>query len=119
MVGVAWPEARSILRLAFPIAITQIGMVLYGVVAMIFVGRHFQQSLGVTAPLVVGIGVVNLANALLDPALIFGRFGAPALGVRGPAVATQAANGVMLIVAALAAASRLRSIAFRFHGWHR
>jgi Na+-driven multidrug efflux pump len=34
-----WPEARSVLKLAGPIAVTQIGMVLYGTVDMLFVGR--------------------------------------------------------------------------------
>ncbi len=223
-----WPEARSVLRLALPIALTQIGMVLYGTVDMLFVGRlgpvalasvglgamtyftgfvvgmgvvmgidshsskafgagrpdecgqllvhtlalalavaaplffayglavpvyrligvdpasaagaasylrilrwavfpglcfvacrQFLQSMSVTAPLVAAIVIGNLANAFLDNALVFGRFGAPALGVRGSALATLAANGVMLATVAVAAWLRLRAISFRFRGWRR
>jgi MATE family multidrug resistance protein len=46
-----WPEARSVLKLALPIALTQIGMVLYGTVDMLFVGR-----LGPVAIASVGLG---------------------------------------------------------------
>src|SRR3954470_3510751 len=46
-----WKEARSVLRLAVPIALTQIGMVLYGTVDMLFVGR-----LGPVAIAAVGLG---------------------------------------------------------------
>ena len=223
-----WSEARSVLRLAVPIALTQIGMVLYGTVDMIFVGRlgsiaiaavglgamtyftgfvvgmgvvmgidshsskafgagrrdecgqllvhtlalslavatplffsyalagpvfrligvdpavvsaavgylkvlrwaifpglcfvacrQFLQSMSVTSPLLAAIVIGNMVNAFLDAALVFGRFGAPALGVRGSAVATLAANGVMLSIAAAAAQGRLKAISFRFHGWRR
>lgn len=223
-----WPETRSVLRLAAPIAVTQIGMVLYGTVDMLFVGRlgpaaiasvglgsmtyftvfvigmgivmgidshsskafgagrpdlcgqllvhtlalalmtatalfsiyllagpayrligiapevvagavsylkilrwaifpglcfvacrQFLQSMNVTAPLVAAIVLGNIANALLDAALVFGLFGFPALGVRGSAFATLGANAVMLLIAALAARRMLRAHDFRFHGWHR
>jgi MATE family multidrug resistance protein len=223
-----WTEARSVLRLAVPIALTQIGMVLYGTVDMMFVGRlgsgaiaavglgsmtyftlfvigmgvvmgidshsakafgagkpdlcgqllvhtvvlalavatplffayslagpiyrvigvdpvvisgavsylqvlrwgvfpglcfvacrQFLQSMSVTSPLVAAIVVGNLVNAFLDATLVFGRFGAPALGVRGSAFATLAANLVMLAVSAAASWERLRRIHFRFRGWRR
>ena len=226
--GFPWPEARSVLKLAGPIALTQIGMVLYGTVDMLFVGRlgpvaiaavglgsmtyftgfvvgmgivmgidshsskafgagrpdlcgqllvhtlvlalavalplfflfglagyafrfigvdpraaegaveylsifrwgvfpglcfvacrQFLQSMSVTRPLVVAIVVGNLVNAAIDWIFIFGRFGAPALGVRGSAFATLGANGVMFAIAAAAAWSHLRAISFKFHGWHR
>ncbi len=223
-----WPEARSVLQLAGPIALTQIGMVMYGTVDMIFVGRlgpvaiasvglgsmtyftgfvvgmgivmgidshsskafgagrpdlcgqllvhtlvlalavavplffvfsfagwayrligvdpraidgavgylnilrwgvfpglcfvacrQFLQSMSVTTPLLVAIVLGNLVNAFLDAVLIFGRLGAPALGVRGSAFATLTANLVMFSVVAIASWSRLDAIAFKFHGWHR
>lgn len=223
-----WPEARSVMTLAAPIAVTQIGMVLYGTVDMLFVGRlgpaaiaavglgsmtyftgfvvgmgvvmgidshsskafgagrpdlcgqllvhtlaialgvalplfflfalagpifraigvapdalegavaylnilrwgvfpglcfvacrQFLQSMSVTSPLLAAIVAGNLANAALDAALVFGRWGAPALGVRGSAFATLAANIVMLSVAGGSAWLRLRAIEFRFHGWRR
>lgn len=221
-----WPETRSVLRLAAPIALTQIGMVLYGTVDMLFVGRlgpaaissvglggityftvfvvgmgvvmgidshsskafgagrpdlcgqllihtlvlalataatlfsvywlagpvfrligvapevadgavaylrilrwaifpglcfvacrQFLQSMNVTAPLVAAIVLGNAANALLDAALVFGRFGFPAWGVNGSAFATLGANGVMLSIVAFAARRQLRTSGFRFHGW--
>jgi MATE family multidrug resistance protein len=223
-----WPEARSVLALALPIALTQIGMVLYGTVDMLFVGRlgpvaiaavglgsmtyftgfvvgmgvvmgidshsskafgagrpdlcgqllvhtlaialaaalplflayawagpifralgvapevvsaavgyiailrwavfpglcfvacrQFLQSMSVTSPLLAAIVVGNLGNAVMDAAFVFGRWGCPALGVRGSAYATLGANLIMLAVAGGAAWARLRAIEFRFHGWHR
>jgi MATE family multidrug resistance protein len=81
--------------------------------------RQFLQSMSVTAPLVAAIVIGNCANAFLDAALVLGHFGAPSFGVRGSAMATLAANGVMLSVVAIAALWRLRSIDFRFGGWHR
>jgi MATE family multidrug resistance protein len=223
-----WAEARSVLSLAVPIALTQIGMVLYGTVDMMFVGRlgpaaiaavglgsmtyftgfvvgmgvvmgidahssrafgagrpqecgqllvhtlalalavatpvffsyalagpvfrligvdpaavagavgylrvlrwavfpglcfvacrQFLQSISVTSPLLVAIVAGNLANAFLDAALVFGRFGAPALGIRGSAFATLAATGVMLAITAAAARGRLGEFGFRFRGWRR
>ncbi|MDP3544449.1 MAG: MATE family efflux transporter [Elusimicrobiota bacterium] len=223
-----WPEARSVLKLAGPIALTQIGMVLYGTVDMLFVGRlgpvaiasvglgsmtyftcfvvgmgivmgidshsskafgagrpdlcgqllvhtlvlalavalpafflcglagwafrligvdpraaegaveylsilrwgvfpglcfvacrQFLQSMSVTTPLLVAIVAGNLVNAALDYLLIFGSLGAPRLGVPGSAYASLAANVVMFAAVAFASWSRLRAIAFKFHGWHR
>jgi len=81
--------------------------------------RQFLQSMNVTAPLVAAIVLGNITNALLDAALVFGRFGTPALGVQGSAFATLGANGVMLLIAAVAARRMLRAHDFRFHGWHR
>lgn len=223
-----WPEARSVLQLAGPIAVTQIGMVLYGTVDMLFVGRlgpvaiasvglgsmtyftgfvvgmgivmgidshsskafgagrpdlcgqllvhtlvlalavalplfflfglageiyrfigvdpraaegaiaylrvlrwgvfpglcfvacrQFLQSMSVTTPLMVAMTAGNLVNAALDAALVFGRWGAPNLGVPGSAYATLCANLVMFSVVAVSAWGRLRAIAFVFHGWHK
>jgi MATE family multidrug resistance protein len=87
--------------------------------ALAFVAcRQYLQSMSVTRPQVIAIVIGNLANALLDYSLVFGRLGAPALGVRGSAFATLTANFVMLLVMALAARARLGP-AFRFAGWRR
>ena len=51
----------------------------------------------VTVPLYIIAGTV-LANFLLDPVLIFGKFGVPALGVMGAAIATTIAQGLAAII---------------------
>lgn len=81
--------------------------------------RQFLQSMNVTRPLLAAIILGNLVNAFIDWLLIFGRWGTPALGVRGSACATLCANFVMLSVVIWASVSRLRAANFRFHGWHR
>ncbi len=81
--------------------------------------RQFLQSMSVTTPLLYAIVLGNIVNASLDAILIFGRLGAPALGVRGSAFATLTANFVMFAVVAIASWRRLHAIAFKFHGWHR
>jgi multidrug resistance protein, MATE family len=50
--------------------------------------RQSLQSMHRTAPIMVSIVVANLVNAALNYVLIFGHFGAPALGVVGSAWAT-------------------------------
>lgn len=50
--------------------------------------RQSLQSLHLTAPIMISIVVANLVNAALNWVLIFGHFGAPALGVIGSAWAT-------------------------------
>ncbi len=80
--------------------------------------RQFLQSMSITAPLLVAIVAGNLANAALDYLLIFGSLGAPRLGVPGSAYASLAANTTMFAVVAWSSWSRLRAIAFKFHGWH-
>jgi MATE family multidrug resistance protein len=81
--------------------------------------RQFLQSMNVTVPVVAAIVVGNLANAFLDVALVYGRFGAPAFGVNGSACATLSANVIMLSFAAGSALLRLSAIDFRFRGWSR
>lgn len=81
--------------------------------------RQFLQSMSVTTPLLVAIVAGNLVNAALDYLLIFGSLGAPRLGVPGSAYASLAANATMFAVVAFSSWSRLRAIAFKFHGWHR
>ena len=63
---VRFEHARSVLSLAAPIALTQIGMVLYGTVDMLFVGRLGPAAIGAVGlcsvtyftALVVGMGIV-------------------------------------------------------------
>jgi len=58
-------------------------------VFVLFVGGHsiFQASGSTVIPMVLMIAA-NGVNLVLDPILIFGLYGAPALGIRGAAIAT-------------------------------
>jgi MATE family multidrug resistance protein len=55
---------------------------------LFIVFRQTLQAMGRIAPIVWVTLAANLLNALLDWVLIYGRFGAPALGVAGAALAT-------------------------------
>jgi MATE family multidrug resistance protein len=81
---------------------------------LFFVVRAGFDGLGRTrVGMVVGVGM-NLLNALLNWVLIFGKLGAPALGVQGAALASTAAA----VVAALAMlAWALRPAMRRRFGW--
>ena len=61
------------------------------------IGRQTLQALGRLKPIVVTIVGANLANILLNWVLIFGKFGAPALGVAGSSIATSASRWLMAI----------------------
>ena len=60
--------------------------------------RQSLQSMRVTAPIVVAIVIANLANAALNWILIFGRLGAPALGVVGSAWATTLSRWLLALL---------------------
>ncbi|MEA2604650.1 MAG: multidrug resistance protein family [Acidobacteriota bacterium] len=66
--------------------------------------RQTLQAMSVVRPAMVAIVVGNLTNVLFNYILIFGRFGAPALGVPGSAYSTSIARWVMFFY--LLAASR-------------
>jgi len=50
--------------------------------------RRYLQALGIVGPAMVALILANVVNIVVNWILIFGRFGAPALGVRGAAYAT-------------------------------
>ena len=81
--------------------------------------RQYLQAQDVTRPLMVAVALSNGVNAFLNWVLIFGNLGAPALGVRGSALASVSANVFMLALVGGAAASRVRASGWKFHGWHR
>ena len=60
------------------------------------------------------ITVAAITNAILDPILIFGWFGIPAMGIRGAAVASLIANSVMLALSWALLIGRMRVMASPF-----
>ncbi len=60
--------------------------------------RRYLQGIGVVRPVTVALIFANVFNAVVNWVLIFGHFGAPALGVAGAAWATVAARTVMACV---------------------
>ena len=60
--------------------------------------RQSLQALGRTRPIVVTIVVANLVNAFLNWVLIFGHFGAPAMGVAGSAWATTLSRWLLCLL---------------------
>jgi MATE family, multidrug efflux pump len=60
--------------------------------------RQTLQALQLVRPIVLTMIVANLANLLLNWVLIFGRLGAPALGVGGSAWATAVSRWLMVIL---------------------
>jgi MATE family multidrug resistance protein len=60
--------------------------------------RQTLQAMQRVRPIVITIVVANVANAIVNWVLIFGKLGAPALGVAGAAWATSASRWVMIVV---------------------
>jgi MATE family multidrug resistance protein len=71
--------------------------------------RRYLQGMGIVRPVMIALVIANVANALLNWVLIFGRYGAPALGVTGAAWATVGSRVVM-------AGFLLAVIVYREHG---
>jgi MATE family, multidrug efflux pump len=57
--------------------------------------RRYLQGMGVVRPVMVALVSANIVNAVVNWVLIFGKLGAPALGVRGSAWATVLARVMM------------------------
>ena len=57
--------------------------------------RRYLQGMGIVRPVTAALVLANVLNAVVNWMLIFGRLGAPALGVRGSAWATVGARVVM------------------------
>lgn len=65
--------------------------------------RQTLQAMHHTRAIVITIVIANLANVLANWMLIFGKLGAPALGVLGAAIATSISRWVMFFLLALMA----------------
>lgn len=86
--------------------------------AFIAVEAVFRASGDTRTPTVILL-ICLVINAVLDPLLIFGWLGFPALGVRGAAAATILAFGFGLILIVLMAISRGFLPAFSMNSWKR
>jgi MATE family multidrug resistance protein len=72
--------------------------------------RRYLQGMGVVRPIMVALVLANVLNAVVNWMLIFGHLGAPALGVRGSALATVGARVVMAAVLLAVILYRERSL---------
>ena len=90
--------------------------VIWGVLAyfLLVVLRQTLQGMSIVRPAVMAILLGNLANVIGNYALIFGRWGAPALGVVGSAWSTSICRWAMLAYVLVAAR---RQLAPYFKGW--
>jgi MATE family multidrug resistance protein len=57
--------------------------------------RRYLQGMAIVRPVMIALVLANIANVILNWVLIFGRFGAPALGVEGAAWATVGSRVMM------------------------
>ncbi len=63
-----------------------------------FVFRQSLQSMTITRPILFGIIAGNIVNGVLNWVLIYGHFGAPALGVAGSAWATSISRWLLVAI---------------------
>ena len=62
-----------------------------------FAFRRYLQSVGVVRPIMLTLIAANLLNVVVNWMLIYGRLGAPALGVAGAAWATVLSRVAMVV----------------------
>ena len=72
--------------------------------------RRYLQGMGVVRPVMAALVLANVLNAFVNWLLIFGHWGAPAMGVRGSAWGTVVARVVMASVLLAVIAHRDRSL---------
>lgn len=83
-----------------PLAVSYVLFCIPGVLPFLAftVLRQTLQAMELVRPIVVAMIIANVANIVLNWVLIFGKLGAPALGVGGAAWATSAARWLMVIL---------------------
>ena len=87
----------------------------------IFLGTFFQrllQATGKTFLSMVAQIVGALVNIILDPILIFGLFGAPAMGIRGAAIATVLGQWAAAVMGLLLHVIQNKEIHFQWKDFH-
>lgn len=92
----------------------------FGLLYHIFIEKIFQATGNMVVPMILQ-GVGAIINIILDPILIFGLFGLPALGVPGAAIATVAGQMTACALAVLlflksSCPVRIRMKDFRLNG---
>lgn len=78
------------------------------------VGNFAIRAVGDARMAAVVLSISALINIILDPILIFGWLGMPALELRGAAIATVLANGVTVVASAVILYRRENLIRFRY-----
>jgi MATE family multidrug resistance protein len=102
-----WGLDPTVLRLTQP----YLDVVVWSVLPLLFYAtfRRYLQGMGVVRPVMTALILANVTNVVVNWILIYGKLGAPALGVRGAAWATVLSRVAM-------AAYLLGAIALREHG---
>lgn len=95
----------DVLRLIQP----YVGAVVWSLVPLLVYAafRRYLQGMSVVRPIVVALVTANLVNVVANWALIYGRFGLPALGVTGAAWATVISRTYLAVVLGVASVIRL------------
>lgn len=101
----------------FPLAldyftVTAAGSMLFFILTTIMFAFNAQ---GDTFTLTKLFAISTLANAILDPIMIFGWYGFPALGISGAAVATLISQAIFIVLAIRSLGSAHRHIRFHFY----
>ena len=88
-----WGLDPAVLRLAQP----YLGILTWSVVPLLMYAtfRRYLQGMGVVRPVMIALAMANLTNVVANWMLIYGKLGAPAMGVRGSAWATVVARIAM------------------------
>ncbi len=81
-----WGLDPTVLRLTRP----YLDVVLWSVLPLLFYAtfRRYLQGMGVVRPVMIALVTANITNVIVNWVLIYGKLGAPAMGVRGAAWAT-------------------------------
>ena len=89
----SWGLDRGVLRLTRP----YLDVVTWSVLPLLlyFAFRRYLQGIGIVRPVMIALIVANVLNVVVNWVLIFGKLGAPALGVAGAAWATVLSRIVM------------------------
>ena len=89
----SWGLDAGVLRLTRP----YLNLVAWSVLPLLLYAsfRRYLQAMDAVRPVMIALVLANVMNAIVNWILIFGHFGAPALGVGGAAWATVASRTVM------------------------